>query len=95
MKNQDIKNMTESMNTARTNRTKGPQLPYKIKLRKDPAPLYTGAGTEYIMIGSMADDHQMEIIEERLGKDQKLWGRLKSGAGWIPLETTEKLITGE
>ena len=27
-----------------------------------------------------------EIAEERMGKGQKLWGRLRSDAGWILLE---------
>ena len=33
-----------------------------------------------------------EIAEERMGKGQKLWGRLRSDAGWILLENVERAI---
>lgn len=56
-------------------------------------PLYTGAGTEYFMMGTIADDHELEIVEEREGKGQRLWGRLRNNAGWIPMDLVEKRIT--
>lgn len=67
--------------------------PYKIRLLSDGVPAYTGAGTEYLMLGRISDDHQMEVVEECLGKENKLWGRLGSGVGWILLEHAEKLTT--
>ncbi len=71
------------------------RLPYGIRLLKDSVPLYTGAGMEYFMQGSISDDYELEIIEERQGKGQRLWGRLRSNAGWIPLDQAEKLTTQE
>ena len=31
-------------------------------------------------MGTISDDQRLEIIEERWGKGQELWGRLKSNA---------------
>lgn len=68
------------------------RLPYRIRLRSESVPLYAGAGTEYVRLGSLTDDfYDLEIAEERMGKEQKLWGRLRSDAGWILLEHTEKI----
>ena len=68
------------------------QLPYRVKLLTESVPLYTGAGTEYVKLGNITEDSfDLEIAEERMGKEQKLWGRLRSDAGWILLENTEKL----
>lgn len=67
------------------------RLPYRIRLLKHNVPLHTGAGEEYYSLGTISDDHRMEIVEERVGKGQKLWGRLRSNAGWIPLEYARKL----
>lgn len=66
-------------------------LPYKIRLLKDFIPLYTGAGAQYVKIGSVSNWDLPIIIEERQGKGAKLWGRLKSGAGWVPLDDTEAI----
>lgn len=70
------------------------RLPYRVKLLAESVPLYTGAGTEYVRLGSITEDsYDLEIAEERMGKGQKLWGRLRSDAGWILLENTQKLTT--
>lgn len=78
------KNIEDQVQTAR--------LPYRIRLRDESVPLYTGAGTEYVRVGSISDDfYDLEIAEERMGKGQKLWGRLRSDAGWILLEHAERI----
>lgn len=69
------------------------KLPCGIRLLNAAVPLYTGAGTEYFMMGTIADDHELEIVEEREGKGQRLWGRLRNNAGWIPMDLAEKRIT--
>ncbi len=83
--------MQKMSNGNENGRTEASKLPYKIRLLGDFAELYTGAGTEYVMLGSISDDNRLEIAEERWGKGQKLWGRLRSDAGWILLENTEKI----
>lgn len=68
------------------------RLPYRIRLLEDFLPLYAGPGREYVKMGTISDDQRLEIIEERWGKGQELWGRLKSNAGWISLENVERAI---
>lgn len=68
------------------------RLPYRIRLSEDFLPLYAGPGREYVKMGTISDDQRLEIIEERWGKGQELWGRLKSNAGWILLENVERAI---
>lgn len=68
------------------------RLPYRIRLSEDFLPLYAGPGREYVKMGTISDDQRLEIIEERWGKGQELWGRLKSNAGWIILENVERAI---
>ena len=68
------------------------RLPYRIRLSEDFLTLYAGPGREYVKMGTISDDQRLEIIEERWGKGQELWGRLKSNAGWIPLENVERAI---
>lgn len=70
----------------------GVQFPCKIRLLSDSITIYTGAGFEYVTIGSVSDKDFPEIMEVREGKESILWGRLKSGAGWIPLDNAKIVI---
>lgn len=65
------------------------KFPYRIRLLQDAILVYTGAGIEYVSVGSISAKDRPEIIEEKEGKGAKLWGRLRSGAGWVPLDETE------
>ncbi len=67
------------------------RIPYRIRLKFDSVPVYTGAGTEYVQLGSISDDCRLKILEERKDRGEKLWGRLN--AGWILLENAERLTT--
>ena len=87
-----VNNNENSAQAAEKDMTGAVRLPYRVRLLADSVPLYTGAGTEYVSLGSISDDYyDLEIAEERMGKGQKLWGRLRSDAGWILLEHTEKI----
>ena len=70
----------------------GVQFPCKIRLLTDSVTVYTGTGFEYITVGSVTNKEYPEIMEVREGKEAVLWGRLKSGAGWIPLDKTKIII---
>lgn len=50
-----------------------------------------GAGTDYDIVGAIAQGGAYTIVEEKSGKGAKKWGKLKSGAGWIALDYTEKI----
>ncbi len=50
-----------------------------------------GAGTNYDIVGSVAKGGAYTIVAESTGTGAKKWGKLKSGAGWISLDYTEKI----
>lgn len=50
-----------------------------------------GAGTDYAIVGAIAQGGAYTIVEEKTGKGAAKWGKLKSGAGWIALDYTEKI----
>ena len=49
------------------------------------------AGTDNEIVGVIAQGGAYTIVEEKNGKGAKKWGKLKSGAGWIALDYTEKI----
>ena len=59
---------------------------YKVKITTDVLNIRSGPGTSYDIVGSVKKGDTYTIVEE-----QKNWGRLKSGAGWICLDYTEKV----
>ena len=50
-----------------------------------------GAGTDYSIVVAIAQGGAYTIVEEKDGKGATKWGKLKSGAGWIALDYTEKI----
>ncbi|MGN1433267.1 MAG: N-acetylmuramoyl-L-alanine amidase [Ruminococcus sp.] len=50
-----------------------------------------GAGTDYAIVGAIAQGGAYTIVEEKTGKGATKWGKLKSGVGWIALDYTEKI----
>ena len=50
-----------------------------------------GAGTDYSIVGAIPQGGAYTIVEEKTGKGATKWGKLKSGAGWIALDYTEKI----
>ncbi len=49
------------------------------------------AGTNYDVVGVIEKGGAYTIVEEKNGKGANKWGKLKSGAGWIALDYTEKI----
>ena len=64
--------------------------PYTVKVTADTLNIRKGAGTNYAMSGVIKDKGVYTIVEESSGTGAKKWGKLKSGAGWIALDYTEK-----
>lgn len=67
----------------------GAVTPYTVRITATDLNIRTGPGTNnpskgYIKPGVYT------IVEERTGTGAKLWGKLKSGAGWIALDYTKK-----
>ncbi len=69
----------------------GVQFPCKVKLLVDSVTIYAGMGFEYVKVGSLSAWDSPQIVEIREDNASRLWGRLKSSAGWIPLSETKLL----
>lgn len=64
---------------------------YKVKVTTGVLNIRKGAGTNYGTNGSIRDRGVYTIVEESDGTGASKWGKLKSGAGWISLDYTEKV----
>lgn len=60
--------------------------PYKIKVTASALNYRSGPGTNYAVKGVIRKGEVYTIVEEKNG-----WGKLKSGAGWISLQYTQKV----
>lgn len=65
--------------------------PYLVKVIADCLYIRKGAGTGTERVGRITDHGVYTIVEEKKGSGASLWGRLKSGAGWISLDYAKKL----
>lgn len=61
--------------------------PYLVYISNPDYPIYKGPGYEYAYVGTVEIAAQYTIVEERYDPWGNLWGRLKSGAGWIALSS--------
>jgi hypothetical protein len=66
-------------------------VPYLVKITADVLNIRSGPGTDNSRVGSIRDHGVYTIVAESSGKGATLWGKLKSGAGWISLDYTKKL----
>ena len=65
--------------------------PYLVKVTSDSLEIREGAGTNTKITGHITDCGVYTIVGEKAGAGASCWGRLKSGAGWIPLDGVRKL----
>lgn len=65
--------------------------PYLVKVTTDVLYIRKGAGTNFGTSGAIRDRGTYTIVEEAKGEGATLWGKLKSGAGWISLDYTTKV----
>jgi uncharacterized protein YraI len=65
--------------------------PYLVKITTDPLNIRSGPGTNYSIVGTIKGKGVYTIVEEKTGTGAKLWGKLKSGVGWISLDYTKKV----
>lgn len=66
--------------------------PYRIKVTTNALNIRKGAGTNTAKVGCIRDKGVYTIVEEKTGVGASLWGKLKSGAGWISLDYAKKII---
>ena len=66
-------------------------VPYLVKVSASALNIRKNAGVDSVVVGTITDKGVYTIIEEKAGKGAKMWGKLKSGTGWIALDYTNKL----
>jgi len=64
--------------------------PYTVKVTADSLNIRKGPGTDTAIVGAIKDKGVYTIVEEAGGPGAARWGKLKSGAGWISLDYTQK-----
>lgn len=63
---------------------------YTVKVTTDVLNIRKGPGTNYAITGQIRDKGIYTIVKESDGPGASKWGKLKSGAGWISLDYTDK-----
>lgn len=64
---------------------------YKVQVSIANLNIRKGPGTNYDRTGQFTGKGIFTIVQETMGEGATLWGKLKSGAGWISLDFTKKL----
>lgn len=67
------------------------QIPYLVKVTATALNIRENAGTNYKITGRITDKGVYTIIDEKQGRGASMWGKLKSGIGWISLDYTKRL----
>ena len=65
--------------------------PYRVKVTVPSLNIRKGAGTDTANLGHITDKGIYTIVEERTGIGASLWGKLKSGVGWISLDYVNRI----
>jgi len=69
-------------------------VPYTVELDAA-AKIYQGHGVDYGYSRQVGEDGIYTIVEEAYDRSGNLWGRLKSGAGWVMLEEKKQIVVSE
>lgn len=67
------------------------QVPYKVRITVTDLRIRKGPGTDTAIVRNAIDPGVYTIVSEATGKGATLWGKLKSGAGWVSLDFCTKL----
>lgn len=65
--------------------------PYKVEVTISNLNIRKGPGTNYGRTGQFTGKGIFTIVQETKGEGATLWGKLKSGSGWISLDFAKKL----
>lgn len=68
------------------------ELPYLQKIPRPDQSIFDGPGYDYIFSGTVKESGTYTILEEVWDNEGNLWGRLKSGAGWVDLSEIRQFI---
>ena len=82
---------TPTKNTTTTSNTTSAKFtPYIVKVTTNSLNIRKGPGTNNTIVKAISDKGKYTITEESKGPGATKWGKLKSGAGWISLDYTDK-----
>ena len=65
--------------------------PYIVRVTASALNIRSGPGTTYNIVGTIVGAAAFTIVAESRGQGATMWGKLKSGAGWIALDYTKKI----
>ena len=65
---------------------------YTVSLTKG-EPIHSGPGSDYELLETLDESGVFTIVEEGFGLEGELWGKLKSGAGWVQLTDISSYTT--
>jgi len=65
--------------------------PYLVRVTAASLNVRKGPGTDHGINAAITDRGVYTVVEESSGKGAVKWGKLKSGAGWISLDYTQKV----
>ena len=61
------------------------EVPYTLRIERADQSIYEGPGYDYIFVDTVRECGAYTIVEEAADHEGNLWGKLKSGAGWVDL----------
>lgn len=67
------------------------KLPYEVQVNNKTLYYRKGPGTNHLVVGVIHKGQVYTIVAESQGVGSSKWGKLKSGAGWIPLDECTRL----
>ena len=65
-----------------------PEVPYTLRLRAEVS-VFDGPGYDHSYVQAIGEDGVYTIVETTTDAESHLWGRLKSGIGWVDLSALE------
>lgn len=65
--------------------TSGGVLPYLLRIDRADQSIFEGPGYDYVFVGTVQQAGTYTIVEESWDQEGNLWGKLKSGVGWVDL----------
>ena len=92
---EEMENITLPSETVGTTQTVAPtetndNLAYIQKIKRPDQPIYNGPSYDNYQIGTIEKAGSFTIVQEHMDEEGNLWGKLKSGAGWVDLTQIQK-----
>ena len=81
---------TPTVQQETTAATRGPDEIYTVRICRADFPIYDGPGYDHFPVGTVQVATLYTIMDEFSDGEGNIWGRLKSGAGWVDLTRNEK-----